>query len=257
MQDKRPMKEKISKGWWDDFQDFLERPTRKKLRDITSKNNLGELDEFEFKEEWIRFPKVAKHCLAIANTHGGCIVFGIKEKNDKTLVPIGLTEVMDKADFDNGLRGFLPNTLKPELLKMEYDRDSNLEGKIFQIVFVPNIPECLPFICCRDGDGVQEGDIYVRRATSSVKASYHELQELINRRIKAGFEVTELEKHLRQLKLLYCNKPSEWLKTVGVLSGLKMNLGSLSEYHNFLDNCIKEKEELIKTLLQLENTEIE
>jgi len=51
------------------YEDFLESPTKDKLRELIKKNFV-ELDEFDFKETWINKGKLAKLVLAMGNSRG-------------------------------------------------------------------------------------------------------------------------------------------------------------------------------------------
>ena len=78
------------------YEEVVNEPSREKFREFI-KNNVGELDEVDFKEQWISKGELSKLLLAMANSRGGVIVIGIKENDDGTLEPIGLEELKDKA----------------------------------------------------------------------------------------------------------------------------------------------------------------
>ena len=54
------------------YDDFLKEPTKDNFRAFL-KNNCGELDEVDFKEQWISKGHLAKTILAMANSRGGII----------------------------------------------------------------------------------------------------------------------------------------------------------------------------------------
>jgi len=195
-----------NKSQHEEFTRFFEEPTRDGLRKLLQ-NNFGETNQLDFKQEWDRFPAVARHILAIGNSGGGCIVFGITQKADKSLATTGLAEIQDKADVTSGFQKFLPTQLKYDVLDFSYT-DSEytvLVGKKFQVVIVLDLPEYLPFISKSESTGIKRA-VYVRRGTASEEANYEELQELLNRRIQTGYSTQsefDLQKELQELKFLY------------------------------------------------------
>ena len=78
------------------YDEFLKEPTKDNFRNFL-KGNCGELDEVDFKEQWIDKGHLAKTILAMANSRGGIIVIGSKEKDDGTIDPVGLEEFKDKV----------------------------------------------------------------------------------------------------------------------------------------------------------------
>jgi hypothetical protein len=71
------------------FAKFFEKPTRDRLRELL-KNNVGELDNLDFKESFPEKEKLAKHILAIANSKGGVIIVGQK-KGDRFILILSHT----------------------------------------------------------------------------------------------------------------------------------------------------------------------
>jgi hypothetical protein len=59
----------LKKTFHEAFTKFFEEPTRDKLRELL-KNNVGELDNLDFKESFPAKDKLAKHLLAMANVMG-------------------------------------------------------------------------------------------------------------------------------------------------------------------------------------------
>ena len=51
------------------YDDFFKEPTRESFRQLLQ-NNYGELDNFEFKKEWINKGKLSKTILAMGNSEG-------------------------------------------------------------------------------------------------------------------------------------------------------------------------------------------
>ena len=182
---------------------FFESPTRETLRELL-RTHLGELDECDFKAEWPpQLSIIARHILGIANSGGGVIVVGMAEKeDDKSLEPVGLTTVLDKAKVHKGVEKYLPDSLRRcfDVHDFRYQASEYpvLIGKVFQVVLIEDDPLHLPFVCCWNGDKIREAAIYIRRGTSTEEANYNELQEIINRRIETGYSSQgeiELQNH--------------------------------------------------------------
>src|SRR5206468_6746234 len=114
---------------------------------------------------------------------GGCLIVGVKENDDKTLSPVGITQIKDKADIISGVKLFLPEPLLAALEIGDFSFDATeyaaLVGKRFQIVFVHGRPEAVPFVAQRTGTGLRGGAIYVRREGATEEATYEEVQQLI------------------------------------------------------------------------------
>lgn len=62
----------------DELHDVLNNPTRENFR-VPLQNHLGEEDYLDFKKGWPEKEKEARHILAMANSGGGCIVFGVMQ----------------------------------------------------------------------------------------------------------------------------------------------------------------------------------
>lgn len=191
------------------FAQFLEDPTREGLRDIL-KLNYGETDNLDFKSEWPSYSKIAKLILALANSGGGCIVFGVTESNDGVLETVGLTSLIDKADIDKGVHPYLPEQLVYAVHDFSYTESEYgpIVGKRFQVLIVRYEVSHTPFVSKKGGDGIAADTVYVRRGTSSVAASHDELQRILNNRIETGYSTSSelrLEEHLAQLKIFFSN----------------------------------------------------
>lgn len=194
---------------YENFAHFFEQPTRNGLRDLL-KLNYGEHDFLDFKCEWPNLSKVAKHILAFANSGGGCIVFGVYQHKTGELESKGLESLIDKANIYNGVKPFLPEEVSYDVLDFTFNESEyeKIKGKKFQVLFIENKPEYIPYISVAEGDGIRSSTVYVRRGTNSLIASYEELQRLINKRIETRYSSNsemDLEAHLTQLKILYKN----------------------------------------------------
>lgn len=199
---------KKNKSFTEEFARFFEQPTRQGLSKLIH-DNVGETDQLDFKRDWIPFPIVARHILAIANSGGGCIVFGVAEKDQGGLEACGLSATKDKATISKGLDKFFPEQLSYEVLDFVYSASeySTLIGKKFQVVLIEDAPEYLPFVSkAESASAIDRAVVYVRRKTASEKANYEELQSVLNRRIQTGFSTQgefNLQKEFQELKLLY------------------------------------------------------
>jgi hypothetical protein len=233
-----------NKAWNEDFAKFFAAPSREGLRDLL-KNHVGEFDNLDFKQNWPEFHKLARHILGLANSGGGCLCTGMKEKDDKTFEPVGVEQLLDKADLKKGIQKFIPSQVRYEIVDFSYDdrEYGKLVGKKFQIIFVEDIPEYIPFISKSDGVDIQESVIYIRRGTSTEKANYEELQELINRRIETGYSSQEefgLNRHLSELRILYDQIPD---------GHLPFSFGPSNQFDQFVHRMIDKKKAVIASLV--------
>jgi predicted HTH transcriptional regulator len=191
------------------FARFLEEPSREALRALL-RDHLGEFDECDFKVVWPAPGKAARIVLAMANSGGGVVVFGVKQLDDGGFDPVGLTEIEDKTTVLARLDRFLPRDLHQSLNLSDFTfKDSeygHIKGKSFQVLTIKDDPEHLPFVAESEGDDILPAVVYVRRNTASVPANHDELQRLINRRIETGHSSThemELQRHFDELRLLF------------------------------------------------------
>lgn len=184
---------------------LLNDPDRVKFRELL-KNHTGESDELEFKENYPEDPRLAKHIIAMANTGGGLIIFGVEEKDNK-FTPIGLT-LRDPTDIRNKLSHYLPHELKYRIDDFTYDDEvewDKIKNKNFQTIIVePNL-EHIPFLSKKEGKDLKQNIVYCRRNSSSDIATYEDLQEILDKRINYSmeYEKTNLKIDLEQLETLY------------------------------------------------------
>ena len=94
----------------DELYEILTNPTRENFR-VLLQNHLGEEDYLDFKKEWPDKEKEARHILAMANSGGGCIVFGVTQNEDGTFDITGLDKFKDAANLRNEVKGYLPAPL--------------------------------------------------------------------------------------------------------------------------------------------------
>ncbi len=195
------------------YDDFLREPTKDNFQKFM-RNVCGELNEVDFKEQWIEKGSLAKILLAMGNHGGGIVVFGVKENEDNTYSLFGIEELRDAADINNGISKFISPSLDYEIFNFVYDSKvyGDYEGKKFQIIVIHDTPERLPFVSLSESDKIDKDVIYVRRGTKSVKATSDEINRIIERKIATIYSENTnitLEEHLAQLKRLYSELPKK------------------------------------------------
>ena len=191
----------------DALYEFLQEPTREKFTSLILEGT-GEQDNIDFKETWIKEEKLAEIILAIANSGGGAIVIGVKENENGTTDAVGISKMEDKANISNKISKFLPETISYNVCDFDYTSEdySKLKDKKFQVIFINSEEKKLPYVWNKDSGENTIGVVYIRRGTKTCKANNIELQELIDKRIRASYtegSTLSLEEHLKQLKILY------------------------------------------------------
>ncbi len=195
------------------YDEFLKEPTKDNFRKFI-KGTCGELDEVDFKAEWIEKGHLAKTMLAMANSHGGMIIIGVKEDEDGTITPIGISEFKDKAVVNNEISKYIPPELDYEIFDYNYDTSEYeaVQNKKFQLLIVHDTPNRLPFISRNATNNLEKDTIYIRRGTKCEKASASEIEKLLEYKISTIFKETSnlsLEQHLQQLRVLYDELPKK------------------------------------------------
>ena len=199
---------KFPKQLKDIMYELLREPTLEKLREFLH-SQTGEHNSIDFKEQWIENATLAKEILALSNSQGGIIVFGVSENDDKTISISGLSEIVDKAIISNCIKNYISSNLKYEIYDFVYNSSEyeELIGKKLQMLVVEDTPEFIPFLSKRESGSLKQNMIYVRRGTSCEIANEEELQYIFKRRINylhpLNGEPLNLEEHLKQLEFLY------------------------------------------------------
>lgn len=254
------------------FARFFEKPSREALR-VLLREHMGELRECDFKEAWPGNGAIARHVLGLANAGGGCLIVGVRQEDDQTLKPVGVTAMKDKADVVSAIKPYAPQVLLDGLQCGDFAFDASeyplLVGKRFQVVFVLGRPDAVPFVAQRDGDGIRGGAIYIRREGSTNEASHEEVQQLIERRIAASPQTPrarDLKSHLEELKVLYAEIPRHISGVPPIFQGLidsniEKILGTLvgdpkdnphypkEDYEQFIVRVLESKKKAIEDLL--------
>jgi len=249
---------------------ILQNPTRENFIDILS-NGLGEQDNLDFKEQWVEPIKLAEIILGMANTGGGAIILGVKENDDGTLEAIGLNELQDKEKIDGKVKKFLPDTIRFEIGDFDFKGEyyNKIKGELFQILFVYSEDVNLPYIWNKDSNGAEQGCIFYRRGTKTVKANSQEIRDMIEARIEAVYIESnlQLEEHLKQLSTLYKHiapqtysfSPFDKLfrsygnivKGGATIAGMGKTNYLEESYEEFIVKMIKRKKEKIERVLDL------
>lgn len=251
---------------------LLQEPTLERLREFLQEHT-GEHNSIDFKGDWIAGDKLAKIMLAIANSGGGIIVFGVSENEDKTTDCKGLAELKDKAVISNEIKNFIDSDLKYEVYDFTYNASEYeaLAGRNFQMMIIEDTPEFIPFMSKKDSSHVKKNEIYVRRGTSSEVANREEIRELLSRRLyymhPVKGEPLELDEHMAQLRTLYNSIKKEnfyykngfttALETIRetIFKGGKVKepnpLYPEEEYDEFVARMIEQKKKKIERVLDL------
>ena len=187
---------------------LLQEPTLDHFREFIS-NHTGEHNSIDFKAQWIGGVHLAKLMLAIANSGGGIIVFGISETKDGSADLTGLSQLKDPAEISNEVKNYVSSDLKYEVYNFSYTSSEyeELIGRHYQIMIIDDTPAYIPFLAKKESGELKPNQIYIRRGTSCEIANQEELQNIIARRINYVHPLTgeplELKDHLKQLRVLY------------------------------------------------------
>jgi predicted HTH transcriptional regulator len=125
--------------------------------------------------------KIAKAILAMSNIiDGGVIIIGMKELEDKTFDPVGLSSE-DASTFNHDtIADYLKEYADPYVGFTV--RTIECDGKKFICIQVKVFDEA-PVICKKDGRDLEKGRIYTRPRTkneSAPVASYAEMREILD-----------------------------------------------------------------------------
>lgn len=253
----------------EDVYRLLQNPTRENFIKILFKGS-GELDNLDYKENWVKEQKISEIIIGMANAGGGAIIIGVKENEDGTFDSNGLGKIEDTEKIHSKLYNFLPENVKFEVLNYDFTDESydKIKGKLFQMVIVNSDDKELPYVWKKNTDVAEEGCIFYRRGTKTVKANTQEIREMINKRLEAE-EINnsnlKLEEHLKQLQTLYdyiepitisssyFNKLFRSSALVGIakLTENKNQYYPKENYDEFVSRMIEKKKKKIEKVLDL------
>lgn len=194
-----------TKGLKETMAKIFEDPNRVNFRNLM-KNITGEYNDLDFKREMIDCPKLAKHILAMANTEGGIICFGVEEIDEENLKPIGLETLDDTTKIQEKLDKYLPHELKYGIHIIIYENAvewDELKNKKFLLIDIEFTPENIPFLPMKEKGNMYKTDIYCRKNSSSKKCEYDDLNEILNKRIQTNVSNSLSSRDLEDLYLLY------------------------------------------------------
>lgn len=189
------------------FYELITEPTKESFQNFVE-STTGEENNVDFKREWIDKEELSKLFLAMANSGGGVIIFGIAENEDGDFKPIGIESLMDPADIQNTIEKYVPTSLKYKTYNFSFDsyKYDKLEGKKFQMVLIEDIPEQLPFLSIGKGEHILSDTIYVRRGTKNEQANTIEIEKMLDKRINHMHSlpsIQNLKEEMEQLEFLY------------------------------------------------------
>lgn len=232
---------------------------------------MGEEDYLDFKKEWESNEKMSKHILAMANSGGGCIILGVAQNGDGSFDICGLKSLKDPSNLKEGIKGIIPDTLEYMIKDFKYESSEYqvMQNKKFQILLVKDNPKNLPYVCCKNGNDIKDGDIYIRTGTESTRANNYQVDKIINRKLNAckvpRSKYLSLEEHLEHLKILYSELT--YTTDTGWISSVKQALASLGvnkttqkkdlypkeDYDDFVLKVLNKKKKRIEEELDIQD----
>lgn len=242
---------KLAKPQHEAFAQFFEEPTREKLRELV-KQNIGETDYLDFKEEWPDLVKVSKHILALANSGGGVLAIGLSQTDTGEIVATGLSELKDKVNVVKVTSKYIPTSVNFDVLDFSYTDSEyqSIKGKRFQVVLVEYSEKVLPLLSLKEGNGIKSNVAYVRHGTETTEANHEQFEHLVNLRVESGYSSShtlDLEGHLEQLRVLFRARKNNHPFGLPSLPVMEEYFGNqLKEYYQFVEDMICSKKSRIK-----------
>ncbi|WP_103568621.1 AlbA family DNA-binding domain-containing protein [Campylobacter concisus] len=208
----------------DDFKDLIEINSNGRLKQREKKN-------LEFKLNFnigaIKGGSLSKTIAALANTEGGIIIFGIR---DRPREPIG----MSNNNFVNmeveKVTQYLNEYFSPEII-WNLDDFTLEDNRKFGVIYVEE-SKSKPVVCIKTiGDELIEGDIYYRYSGRSQKIKYSELKYML-----------EYEKELERKR---------WIEHITNIARIgPQNIALMDVYNGNIVNCNNKNIIISKELLR-------
>ncbi len=181
--------------------------------------NSRENSTLEFKESfgWVKAADYARTCAAFANTKGGYIAFGIKNKPHELTglrgPPLDRFEAIDPAKITE----FFNQHFAPEI---NWDiHIHEVAGKQFGLLYVSESSE-KPVVCTTEAGGrLREGDIYYRYRGTTTRIKYPELRVILSKRREE--EQRLWVKHLAKIARVGVRESAIFDLQTGQVSGAK------------------------------------
>jgi predicted HTH transcriptional regulator len=128
-----------------------------------------ESKQLEFKETVPEsYRQLIRECVAFANTTGGSLVIGVRDKDQEVIgVPLLAVEKFIE-DFPNSIHQAVHPTIMPQISTL------NIEGRYLIKVAIP-AGMSKPYVIQSEGN---PGGIYIRSGTSTLKAKREHIEEL-------------------------------------------------------------------------------
>lgn len=161
------------------------------------------------RQDWC---KLIKHLLALANSGGGCVVFGLNsDGSDAGVHPIGF-EGVDPATVTNGVSAFLSRPFQAfRLVRFERSGHS-YPGIVVEGASIPFVPHTNGNYSIGRNDcqsAFHEGELYFRHGAKSEIATQSDLDSLCQRAATAA-----REQCFREIELLKSVGPGQVIQIV-------------------------------------------
>ena len=206
--------------------------SKKEMSEILEKPESSILDfkenlyDFKNDKDLKNTSKFIKDVISFSNTirnEKGRIIFGVKEKEDKTLELIGLNQSIDDSILQEKVKDkVFP---RPQFLYYELDYNNNKIG----ILEFPIVKYELPITPAVKMKGLEIGKVYYRNGSSNTEANAIDVIRINDwlQSLKGDVKLTLEEKVSEILRRLTLNKEK--------LSTVITDLLNISKVHNLLD----------------------
>lgn len=233
----------------------------------------GESNFLDFKEKFIKEDHIAQLILAMANSGGGTIIFGINDDN----VPVGLPkeeEKIDQTDLERKINNYLPDEIKYTMYPIKYEEKEEFQdfsGKIFYVLYIPKQNRYIPFLAKKQGEKLKTNIVYIRKNTSVEAASNNDLEAIFKLRLIEQYKDLsnmKLDEHISQLRILYgslekqISSGNSWSEAISVLQKSLAPFSNTTienpnypeeDFEDFINKMIEKKKRKIEIVLEVTN----